>query len=239
MERKRLELVQQLKSLIQSSSFSGKHNGTETKLPPERELAQSLGVSRNLLREAMITLEAMGYIEIRERQGAFIINPYAEDFTAGLKFVSLWPDDMLIHVMEMRKVVEVPIAGLAALRRTDEELARMKECVGMLIQAHQEPDGGASKGAQWDSLLHMQIVNSAHNPLLTRLYEALSATMDRYISMSRAKLLALPAWPAKIVAEHRLLVETIEAKDAARAEDAQRQHLESALEKLKSLSARQ
>ncbi|MCE1206748.1 MAG: winged helix-turn-helix domain-containing protein, partial [Spirochaetia bacterium] len=78
MERKRLELVQQLKSLIQSSSFSGKHNGTETKLPPERELAQSLGVSRNLLREAMITLEAMGYIEIRERQGAFISNPYAE-----------------------------------------------------------------------------------------------------------------------------------------------------------------
>lgn len=236
MERKRLELVQKLKSLFQSIPHPDNFSSTERKLPPERELALSLGVSRNLLREAMITLEAMGYIEIRERQGAFIINPYAEDFTAGLKFVSLWPDDMLIHVMEMRKVVEVPIAGLAALRRTDEELARMKECVEMLIKAHQEADGGASKGSQWDSLLHMQIVNSAHNPLLTRLYEALSATMDRYISMSRVKLLALPEWPAKIVAEHRLLVEAIEARDSNRAENAQRQHLESALEKLKSLA---
>lgn len=237
MERKRQELVEQLKSMIQQIALADDIDAKERRLPPERELALSLGVSRNLLREAMITLEAMGYLEIRERQGAFIINPYAEDFASGLKFVSLWPDDMLIHVMEMRKVVEVPIAGLAALRRRNEELARMKQCIDMLIQAHQEPDGGASKGAQWDSLLHMQIVNAAHNPLLTRLYEALSATMDRYISMSRLRLLALPGWPSKIVAEHREIVDAIEAGDAGRAEKAQRQHLESALEQLRLLSA--
>lgn len=234
MERKRQELVQTLKTMMKDPA-----RFPDRKLPPERELSLSLGVSRNLLREAIITLEAMGYIDIRERQGAFIINPYAEDFASSLKYISLWPDDMLIQVMEMREVVEVPIAGLAALRRTEDELVKMKQCVEMLIQAHQEPDGGASKGAQWDSLLHMQIVNAAHNPLLTRLYEGLSATMDRYISMSRAKLLALPGWPAKIVQEHRILVSAIEKRDAQAAQEAQRQHLVSALEKLSALAGQQ
>lgn len=233
MDRKRHELVQRLKEMIQNPATF-----PDGKLPPERELASQLGVSRNLVRESLITLEALGFIDIRDRLGAFIVNPYAEDLTAGLKFVSLWPDDMLIHVMEMRLVVEVSIAGLAAQRRTQEELEKMKQCLAMLVMVHTQPDGGASQGAQWDSMLHMLIVQAAHNPLLTRLYEGLSATMERYISMSRVKLLALEDWPAKIVAEHTALVAAIEAGDPDAAREAQRQHLESALEKLKSFSSR-
>ncbi|MCX8013969.1 MAG: FCD domain-containing protein [Rectinema sp.] len=233
MDKKRQELVQRIKTMLQNPATF-----PDGKLPPERELAAKLGASRNLLREALITLEALGFIEIRDRLGAFILNPYAEDFMASLKFVSLWPDDMLIQVMEMRVVVEVPIAGLAALRRTEDELEKMKQCLNMLVRVHTDPDGGASQGAQWDSMLHMLIVQAAHNPLLTRLYEGLSATMERYISMSRTKLLALEGWPSKIVDEHASLVRAIEAADEDAAREAQRQHLQSALQMLKTLSSR-
>ena len=65
MEKKRAELVRTLTSLVRDPGHF-----PDNRLPPERELAQSLGVSRNLLREAVITMEAMGLVEIRERQGA-------------------------------------------------------------------------------------------------------------------------------------------------------------------------
>jgi len=206
------------------------------KLPPERELALQLGISRNLLREVIITLEAMGYISVRERQGAFIVKPNPDDFTASLKLASFWPDDMLINVMEMRLTIEPPIAGLAALRRDDDELAKMKDCVTKLVAMHDSPSHGASSGGQWDSMLHMLVVHAARNPLLDRLYEGLSSTMDKYIVLSRVKLLALPDWPQKIIADHSALVAAIEAKNETAAREAQSRHLGSALAMLKEIS---
>jgi len=229
MEKKRAELVNSLTAMIRER---GKF--PDGRLPPERELAVSLGVSRNLLREAIITMEVMGLLEIRERQGAFIVAPRADDFAASLKFLSIWPDDILTHLMEMRLVIEVPAAGLAAVRRTDAELARMKECVRRL----EEPDegGAAEAAAAWDAQLHTLVLRSAHNPVLDRVYEGLSATMEKYVVISRRKLLALDSWPAKILGEHRRLVAAIEAKDAESAREALREHLEGALLKLGELN---
>ena len=228
MEKKRAELVNSLTAMIRER---GKF--PDGRLPPERELAVSLGVSRNLLREAIITMEVMGLLEIRERQGAFIVAPRADDFAASLKFLSIWPDDILSHLMEMRLVIEVPAAGLAAVRRTDAELARMKECVRRL----EEPEAGSPSeatetAASWDAQLHTLVLRSAHNPVLDRVYEGLSSTMEKYVIISRRKLLALERWPEKILGEHRRLVLAIEAGDAESAQRALREHLEGALRKL-------
>lgn len=231
MEKKREELVRRLLGMIHDPRAF-----PDGKLPPERELAIKMNISRNLLREVIITLEAMGYITVRERQGAFIVKPNPDDFTASLKLASFWPDDMLINVMEMRLIIEPPIAGLAALRRSGEELAKMKECVAKLVAMHESPSHGASSGGQWDSMLHMLIVQAARNPLLARLYEGMSSTMDQYIVLSRVKLLALPQWPQKIIEEHSALVAAIEAKDEAAAIEAQSRHLGSALAMLKEIS---
>ncbi|PKL05782.1 MAG: hypothetical protein CVV53_07685 [Spirochaetae bacterium HGW-Spirochaetae-9] len=231
MEKKREELVRRVLGMIHDPQAF-----PDGKLPPERELAATLNISRNLLREVIITLEAMGYISVRERQGAFIVKPNSDDFSASLKLASFWPDDMLINVMEMRLIIEPPIAGLAALRRDDGELAKMKDCVAKLIAIHDSPSHGASSGGQWDSMLHMLVVRAARNPLLDRLYEGLSSTMDKYIVLSRVKLLALPDWPQKIIADHSALVAAIDAKDEVAARDAQSRHLGSALAMLKEIS---
>jgi GntR family transcriptional repressor for pyruvate dehydrogenase complex len=230
MEKKRAELVHRLMNLIKDSN-----RFPDGKLPPEREFAASLSVSRNLLREAMITLESAGYLDIRERQGAYIQRPTMADFSASLKYIALWPEDMLIHLMDMRSAIEPPIAALSAERRSDDDLERMRECIHMLELVQASPDRGISSGAQWDSMLHKLIVDSARNPLLTRLYEGLSATMERYIDMSRTLLLRLEDWPSKILGEHREIVEAIARNDAAEAAAAQKKHLESALSQLKSM----
>jgi GntR family transcriptional repressor for pyruvate dehydrogenase complex len=230
MERKREELVRQLVALIREP---GRFPGG--KLPPERDLARSLGVGRNLLREAIITLEAMGLLEIRERQGTFIRSlDGGEEITGGLRFLNLWPGDILIHLMEMRLVVEVPTAALAAVRRDETELERMRECVLRLQEVHDKPDCAPS-GASWDTLLHAQMVNAARNPVLSRVYEGLFATMERYIVTSRTLLLSLEGWPLKVLNEHRRLVEALERRAPEAAQEAVRDHLAGALEKLSEL----
>ena len=231
MEKKRAELVRALTALIREP---GRY--PEGRLPPERNLAESLGVSRNLLREAIITMEALGLLEIRERQGAYITSPGTEDFAASLKFLAIWPEDLLSHLMEMRLVIEVPAAGLAALRRTEVELARMRDCVAHLDAVQENPDRGLSSGAIWDTLLHTLVLNAAHNPVLSRMYEGLSSTMEKYIVLSRSKLLALGGWPEKILDEHRRLVDAIEARNSEAAQEALRSHLDGALSKLNELN---
>jgi GntR family transcriptional repressor for pyruvate dehydrogenase complex len=226
MENKRAELVRRLTLMVRERDAF--HNG---RLPPERELAVSLGVSRNLLREAMITMEATGLLDIRERQGAFIVAPGADDFAASLKFLSIWPDDMLIHLMEMRLIIEVPAAALAAVRRTDEEVAKMRECIRHL-EAHEDDDGHDPDAAAWDAQLHNLVLRAAHNPVLDRVYEGLSSTMEQYVIVSRRRLLAVDRWPGKILDEHRRLFRAVEAHDGEAAQEALREHLGGALHKL-------
>lgn len=231
MEKKRAELVRTLTTLVREPG-----RFPDGRLPPERELARSLGVSRNLLREAIITMEAVGLLEIRERQGAFITLPQGEDYAASLKFLSLWPEDLLSNLMEMRLVIEVPAAGLAAGRRTEEELARMKQCVRRLDEVQGNPDHGFSSGAVWDTMLHALVLNAAHNPILSRVYEALASTMEKYIVISRSKLLALDGWPGKVFEEHKALVRAIESRDPEAAREALRRHLSGALQTLNDLN---
>ncbi len=231
MEKKREDLVRHLQKMILDPSVFSRG-----KLPPERELATKLGVSRALLREAIITLEALGYIEIRERQGAYIKAPESADFSASMKYATFWPGDLLINLMEMRLLIEPPIAGQAALRRSEEDLSRMRACVAQLAAVQNNPDKGSSTGAQWDSMLHMLVVEAAKNPLLTRLYEGMRSIMDNYITISRLRLLALDTWPLKILSEHSALVEAIAVRDAEKAFEAQRRHLSGALEKLRDIS---
>jgi len=230
MEKKRSELVKRLSDLIREPGAfpSGQ-------LPPERELAKSLGVSRNLLREAIITMDALGLLEIRERQGTFIAEPGAADFAGSLKFLAYWPDDILPHLMEARLCVEPPAAFYAAARRSDYELERMRDCVEHLEKVHTDLDRGLASGAVWDSNLHALIVNASRNPVLGRMYEGLASTMERYITISRTKLLVLHAWPGNILEEHRRIVRAIADRDGDAAAAALREHLSNALKKLNEL----
>lgn len=230
MENKREEVVRRLSEWIERPERL-----TRGRLPPERDLARELGVSRTLLREAVITLEAQGVLEVRERQGIFVRALQGEDFAVSLKTLSLWPEELLVHLMEMRLVMEVPAAGLAAQRRTENELEQMRRCVAHLREVHATPDGGASSGAAWDSLLHALVVQAVHNPVLTRVYEGFTSTMEKQIVKSRSMLLKYSGMSGKILQEHELLVDSIARRDPEGAMAALRRHLGEALKRLEEI----
>ena len=116
------EAFDQLVTYIQDGEL---HPGDP--LPSQHELARQLSVSRPVLREAMQRLEAAGLIEIRHGSGTYIAQPPAESlFDSIFKNYSY---EKALEVLEVRLILEAEAAGLAALRATEEDFARMQAAV--------------------------------------------------------------------------------------------------------------
>ena len=112
------QLVQdKLVQLIKENKFS-----EGDKLPSERDLARLLNVSRNVLREAIVTLAGIGALEVRERQGIFVKKQDDFGITDNLQNLQALPSDLVTYQMEARIIISVPAARMAAERRTEEDL---------------------------------------------------------------------------------------------------------------------
>jgi GntR family transcriptional repressor for pyruvate dehydrogenase complex len=180
---------------------------TGGKLPPERELAALLGTTRPLLREGLIALEALGLLEIRDRQGIFLAEGNPDEIKRVLGQAQVWPMEVLSQVMEIRQLLDPGAAALAALRRRERDLEKMDECISMLEKIHREQDPHeAPLGAYWNTVLHATIFSATVN---TR-FPALRITLE----MSEkgiphedgsVRLGGLPD-ERKFVEQHRVLV---------------------------------
>ena len=93
------------------------------RLPPERELAQRLGVSRATLSQALVALEVVGVVEVRHGDGT-VVTERQQQTTRIVEAIRSHAD-RLPEVIETRDALETKIASLAALRRTDDDLARL------------------------------------------------------------------------------------------------------------------
>ena len=123
------------------------------KLPTEPEVMAEQGVSRTVVREAMSRLQAAGFVETRHGVGTFVLPPVAvAKPTLDLMTVVTIRD--VLAMLELRISLETEAAGLAALRRTDEQLALMRRAVELFEE-------GVSKGessVDADFQFHLQIV---------------------------------------------------------------------------------
>ncbi|MEV7770983.1 FadR/GntR family transcriptional regulator [Kitasatospora sp. NPDC086791] len=132
------------------------------KLPGEVALAKELGVGRSTVREALRTLAAAGMVQSRQGSGVFVTaDRPTEDWPARLRRAEL------AHVYEVRTMVEVQAARLAATRRTEADLATLDATL-----AARHAAGGADDAAfvEADIALHTAVVAAAHNPVLDDLF---------------------------------------------------------------------
>jgi len=199
------------------------------KLPTERELVEILQESRQLVREAIIALEAWGFLEVRERQGIFVKNADGAAVTQGIDSLIGWPEDLLPQAVEMRRIIEVSAAGLAATRRSEDDLQRLQACLEQLRHLSDvEGERNVEEGAHWNSLLHGTIVQAARNILLLRVHEGLMGITERVIApLRRRRILERPlVWSERVFSQHRRIVEAIEARDPEEAMVAMGEHLD-------------
>ncbi|MEV0247770.1 GntR family transcriptional regulator [Nocardia sp. NPDC050712] len=132
------------------------------RLPPERELAASLRVSRSSLREAMFELETKKLIERRQGRGSTVAEPPrgAVELAGGLGDL----DAELGHALELRDLVEPRIARLAAARAAESTLLSLDE-----VLAHAGEQVGAEESMALDVEFHTLLAHTAQNPLLVTL----------------------------------------------------------------------
>lgn len=231
MNRKRDEVVAKLKELIKTKMFD-----KGSKLPAERDLAEMIGVSRSLLREAIITLEAWGVLESIERQGIFVVSPELGDFSESMQFMPLWLEDLVPQVMEMRWILYVSAAELSAYRRNEEDLRKLKSCIEKLKSGSCDTEAGKKESSYWEITLHNLYISAAHNAIMERINEGLASLIERNTNLSNIIFMAIDDWFDIVVSQHEQLVKAIEEKNARKAKAIMIQHLEDSIQKIEKLS---
>lgn len=141
------------------------------KIPPERKLMEELAVSRTAVREGMQRLEMMGIIEIRAGQGTFVTkNKKISHLMLNLlKLDDKLKKNILLELLELRKILEVGIVDIVAKRGTEKDFARLGKC----IEQHRidiEKNHYPSKG---DALFHRLLAVATHNKMILDFFDGI------------------------------------------------------------------
>jgi GntR family transcriptional repressor for pyruvate dehydrogenase complex len=211
-----VRIVEQIKQLFASGDLR-----PGDKLPSERDLAERLQVSRASVREALSALEAMGLLEIRPGEGAFIRQISVDSIIEPLALLLLMEKDKTWELLEVRKMMEIKTAGLAALRAAPEELERLNKILTRMESDLQR--GELGEEADWD--FHFTIAEMAGNSILLRLMNTIGDVMRQGLKTARLELYVKPGNAQLLYEQHRAISQAIEKKDSEKAQQAMREHL--------------
>jgi GntR family transcriptional repressor for pyruvate dehydrogenase complex len=187
-------------------------------LPPERELAQKIGVSRPSLRSGLRSLQAMGVVQARQGAGTFIADGPPRLGEAPLRFLAALHGFTRDKMFEARRVLEVGSAGLAAERANGDHMAAMADEVASMFATLDEP----LEFLRHDVQFHRAVAAGSQNPVLATLIDTVAELVfeTRRSTVERATDL-------KESAEmHRRIYQAIKARDAERARRTMSEHLD-------------
>jgi GntR family transcriptional repressor for pyruvate dehydrogenase complex len=194
------------------------------RLPSERQLADQFGVSRTVVREAVRSLHARGLLDVRPGFGTTVRRPSASSVSQSINL--FWgvgrQDPGFEKVLEVRRMLEVEVAKLAAERRTPEDLDVMEEILRRASPAQRDVE----RFAKDDVAFHAALARATHNELHVVLMESISDLMLEV----RRKGFEVPDTPARAIAYHQRIFNWVAVGDAENAQQAMREHLMEAKE---------
>lgn len=195
------------------------HLQLDDRLPPERELARQFGVSRTVVREAVRALVAKGLLEVHPGSGTMVRSPTAETIAQSMTLFlrAGKPELDYEKVLEVRRVLEVEIAGLAAERRTAKDLEEMEEILHEASEIQDDRD----RFAKSDVDFHAALARATHNELFSLLLDSVVDIMIKVRQMG----FDVPGMPVRALKHHRAILEQVKAGDPQRARQAMREHL--------------
>lgn len=192
------------------------------RLPTEQAIMTATGVSRTVVREALASLRAKGLITTRQGLGAFVADdPHPRTFS--IIPTDLESIDEVLHILELRMGIEVEAAGLAAQRRTDDDLERMDARMTALEVSIL--DGGS--GVEEDFAFHRAILVATHNSYYARLFDTFGSVMAprMWTKLDTMEQRERKKYIARMQREHGLIFKAIRDRDPAAAQKAMRIHL--------------
>ena len=186
------------------------------KLPPETKLAEELSVSRPALREALRALELVGVIQKKSGDGTYI----SEDIVSEpVKFMFLMKKNETHKLFEARKVLETGLAGIAAERRSDEDIKKMRAALDEMKKYLRSSRKKFLKG---DMDFHIAIIKATQNEILG----GLSIPLNELLWEGRAKKSHTLEVLVKSIEQHEEILKAIERYDSALASKMILKHLD-------------
>ena len=197
------------------------------RLPPERDLAESFGVSRPTIREAVRALAALGVLTTRQGGGIRVSNLRAETLLGPLQFFLSLEETSIDELYDARQLIEGGIAHRAASAATAEDIAYLRDLISQQKDVVDDPQ----VYRKLDSDFHQHIHLLAANPFLTRAASSLNILGLEFRTVASES----PQVIAQSLLDHAAIVGALERNDADAAEAATRDHMRNVLESTRAI----
>ena len=205
------QIADQITALIEKGEYAAGQ-----RLPPERDLARQLGVSRPSVREALIALEVEGYVEVRVGSGVYVAGPHA-----GATAQPLPADSGPFELIKARWLIESECAALAAKGATKAQVRAIEDALDQM-------EGEREKGTMplsSDRLFHLRIAEASGNSALALVVKTLWDQRTGPLFLRLEHHFDTPELWGLAIQEHRQIVSAIARHDAAGARAAMRHHM--------------
>ena len=221
------EIVQQIKDLISTGQLK-----PSDRIPSERELANLLGVSRPSVREALMVLEAMGFVESRQGGGTYVRTLTESTLADPLSNLVGQKDPSILHsLVEVRMGLETWAAFLAGQRATDEDIERMRN----LYRVMEEQAAKGGWDADVDAEFHYAITAASHNTIQMHVLDTIHSLFHATIQVALMEFYQKEGHIALLLKHHREILEAIAAHDPELARKKMETHLRMVEEKMATL----
>lgn len=213
------EVARRLLSYITSGSIE-----PGTRLPPERQLATSLGVGRSAVREALAALDILGIVNVRPGSGTYLRGTASELLPETLSWGLMLSEDRTHDLIELRHGLEVQAARLAANRATSDNIDRLAECVQTMTDKLSE----LTEFVEADLMFHLEVGEASGNLVLRDVLQSVRALLRVWVD----RVLRDPEDAELALEQHSAVLEAIQAGDVDGAAKAMDAHMVSAGERL-------
>lgn len=195
-----------------------------TRLPPERELASTLGIGRSAVREALAALEILGVVDVRPGSGTYLRGSASELLPETLSWGLMIGAPRTHELIAVRAGLEIMAARLAAERVTDSDLNQLK---GFIESMHQHL-GNPTRFIEADLKFHLNIARIADNQVLADLLQSIRSLLRVWVERG----LRRGDDAEHALTEHTRIYEALVTRDPVAVETAMREHMWTASERL-------
>jgi GntR family transcriptional repressor for pyruvate dehydrogenase complex len=221
-----IEIIEQFMDMLSKGQLAP---GDE--LPPEREMAEMIGVSRPPLREALNALQAMGFIEIKPRSKITVKSITQRTFEEPLSLLLEGDIEKIFELLEIRKAMEGWAAYMAAERATEHDILKLES----IIRRDQENLGKKLDDAKTDADFHVALSMATHNTIQSHLMATWYNLLWNSQRLSREKIFRKKGNRKKIAQQHLSIFEAIQRHDKQGASRAAREHIQFVEDELKKI----
>lgn len=201
------------------------------RLPPEREIAEMLNVTRTVVREALIMLEIKGLVEVRRGAGIYVLDNAAGEGAAESAEMSHCNDAGPFELLQARQLLESNIAEFAALQATREDITKMRQALQLEERELASSAPGSSESG--DMQFHLAIAEATHNSMLVELFRQSWQWRENNPMWTQLhRHLGDTHYRQEWLVDHQRILAALIKKDARAAKLAMWQHLENVKRRL-------